>query len=244
MDFFVLFLSKWSYFGLFMILIAAGLGIPLPEDIPLVAAGWLVYHGNADLWLMILAGLVGVMVGDSLLFSMGRRYGDHVVEHRWLKRVAKPWLIEKARQLYMDHGAKVIFAARFMPGIRAVVFLIAGVFRVPFWKFVLIDGTAALISVPVWVWVGAKFSKHLEAILEGARLGTVGIVGVLILALAIWGIYEYRHNLSKKGHEGMTEITPEELSGMIHSAPLHKGPPTLPTPDAPAAEPKKPTGVS
>jgi len=243
--FVVVFLAKWSYFGLFLILIAAGLGIPLPEDIPLVAAGWLVYKGRADLWLMIAAGLIGVMVGDSLLFSMGRRYGDHVVEHRWLRRIAKPWLIEKARRLYVNHGAKVIFAARFMPGIRAVVFLIAGVFRVPYWKFLLIDGVAALISVPVWVWVGARFSKHLEAILEGARLGTAGVVGVLILALVIWGVYEWRHNLSKKGHEAEAELTVESLSGLIRSAPLHPdSPPASSPPDPSTAERAKKTPVA
>ena len=242
--FFVAFLAKWSYFGLFLILIAAGLGIPLPEDIPLVAAGWLVYKGSADLWLMIVAGLLGVLVGDSLLFSMGRRYGDHIVEHRWLRRIAKPWLIEKARTLYVNHGAKIIFAARFMPGIRAVMFLIAGVFRIPYWKFLLIDGSAALISVPLWVWVGARFSKHLEAILGAARLGTAGVVGLLILALAIWGIYEWRHNLSKKGHEAEAEMTPESLSGLIRSAPLHPDSPMASLPETPTPERVKKTPVA
>ncbi|HKQ48492.1 MAG TPA: DedA family protein [Phycisphaerae bacterium] len=236
--FFVTFLGKWSYLGLFLILIAAGLGIPLPEDIPLIASGWLVYKGKADLWLMILTGLVGVMVGDSLLFSMGRRYGDHIVEHRWLRRIAKPWLIEKARRLFVNHGAKVIFAARFMPGIRAVLFLIAGVFRVPYWKFALMDGTAALISVPVWVWVGAKFSKHLEEIFLATRFGTAGVVGLLVLAMVVWGIYEWRHNLSKKGHEAEADLTPEALSGLIHSAPLRpEGPAAGPAPEA-AERPK------
>jgi membrane protein DedA with SNARE-associated domain len=196
--FFFAVLSKFSYVGLFAVLIAAGLGIPLPEDIPLLAAGWLVYRGGADLTLMILTGLLGVLVGDTLLFSMGRRYGDHIVDHRWLRRIAKPWLVEKARRMYAGHGAKILFAARFMPGIRSVLFLTAGVFKVSYWKFLAIDGFAALISVPVWVWVGWKFSGRIEEVLGGARLATFAIGGMLVLGLIIWGIYEYRHNLRKR----------------------------------------------
>src|SRR5207244_4412162 len=137
-DFLFLFITKWSYLGLFLVLIAAGLGVPLPEDIPLVASGWLVYPDKSKLYLMMATGLVGVMVGDSLLFNMGRRYGDHVFEHRWLRRIAKPWLLDRARHHYLHHGAKVLFAARFMPGLRSVLFLTAGAFRVPFWKFFFI----------------------------------------------------------------------------------------------------------
>lgn len=200
-------IGKGSYFGLFLILIAAGLGVPLPEDIPLVASGWLVHQGAARLDLMILTGLLGVMIGDSLLFNMGRRYGDHVLDHRWLRRIAKPWLVEKARHMYLHHGAKILFVARFMPGIRSVMFLVAGAFRVPFWKFFCIDGFAALISVPVWVWAGWKFSSRIEQFIKDARRATHITLGVLIGCLVVWIIWEYRHNLSKKAATRMAGTT-------------------------------------
>jgi membrane protein DedA with SNARE-associated domain len=100
--------------------------------------------------------------------------------------------LQRARDLYADHGAKMLFAARFMPGIRSAMFLSAGVFGVPFWKFFLIDGIAAMFSVPLWIWAGAKFSGHAERILGGARMATAVIVTVLVSALIIWGIWEYK----------------------------------------------------
>lgn len=189
------FVGKWSYFGLFLILIAAGLGVPLPEDIPLIASGWIVYRGQGNLYLMMLTGLTGVMVGDTLLFNMGRRYGDHVLEHRWLRRIAKPWLLEKARRQYARHGWKILFLGRFMPGIRSVLFLTAGAFRVPFWLFVCVDGFAALISVPLWIWAGWHFGSRVDQVIKDARLATIIILSALAACLIIWAIYEYRHNL-------------------------------------------------
>lgn len=205
-DFFFEFMGKWSYLGLFLVLMAAGLGVPLPEDIPLVAAGWLVHKGGADLRWMIITGLVGVLLGDSILFFLGRQYGSQIVERRWFRRIAKPWLLEKARLKYAQHGAKIIFVARFMPGLRAVVFLTAGVFRVPYWKFILMDGLAALISVPAWLWLSSEFSGAIEHLLGGARVATYVMGGVLIAALVGWGIWEYRHNLRKQNGAGKKEI--------------------------------------
>lgn len=199
-EFFFAFLAKWSYLGLFIVLLAAGLGLPLPEDIPLIAAGWLVHKsgGQVDLHLMMLTGLAGVMIGDSMLYCMGRRYGTHIVEHRWLRWIAKPWLVRKAREKYEQHGVKILFAARFMPGLRAVLFMTAGTFRVPAWKFLLIDGFAALISVPTWIWAASKFSGTIEELLGEARMATYVIVGALLAALAVWIVWEYFHNLRKR----------------------------------------------
>ena len=196
-DFFFAFVGKWSYLGLILILLAAGFGAPIPEDIPLLAAGWLVYKGEADLMLMIGAALIGVLLGDTIIFTMGRRYGMRILEHRFLRRIAKAWLLDRAQALYDDHGAKILFAARFMPGFRAVVFLNAGIFKVPYWKFLAFDGGAALISVPVWVWVGCKFSQHIHRFLGEARLASYVIGAALVAALIIWGLWE-RHHLLKK----------------------------------------------
>ncbi len=197
------FLSDWSYVGLFAVLLAAGFGFPMPEDVPLIASGFIVRESHGDLMLplvlMCLTGLAGVLAGDSALFFLGRRYGPGIVEKRWFRRLAKPWLIDRARQKYADHGAKILFAGRFMPGLRCVLFLTAGVFRVPYWKMLAFDGSAALISVPFWIWLGWYFHAHLNAIFTSAKVASIGIGIVIGVALLIWIIYEYRRNLSRKG---------------------------------------------
>ncbi|MFH1419502.1 MAG: DedA family protein [Planctomycetota bacterium] len=215
-EFFFSFLDQWSYIGLILVLLAAGFGLPIPEDIPLLAAGWLVHKGEADLGLMIAAALIGVMLGDTVIFALGRRYGMQIFEHRFLRWIAKPWLLDKAGRMYRDHGAKILFAARFWPGLRAIVFLNAGIFRVRYWKFLAIDGAAALISVPLWVWAGWKFSGQIESMLGGARLTSFVMGGLLGGALIVWLVWEYYHNLRKKNRP-LGDVAGAEV---VRSAPL------------------------
>ncbi|MCG8408501.1 MAG: DedA family protein [Phycisphaerales bacterium] len=214
------FLSRASYLGLFAVLIAAGFGLPLPEDIPLIIAGLIVRHTHGDdiqpLVLMILTGFAGVMIGDSCLFYLGRKYGAGIVEKRWFRKIAKPWLLEKARDKFENHGAKILFAARFMPGIRAVMFLTAGVFRVPYWKLLVFDGSAALFSVPAWIWAGWYFSEKIKVVFDSARIGSFVLGGVLVGSLIAWGFWEYYHNLRKKNRP--PEILVESPSGILEEA--------------------------
>ncbi len=211
------YIAHWSYAGLFALLLIAGLGLPLPEDIPLLAAGWLVSEGHARFDGMVLTGLIGVLVGDLLMFHMGRRYGAQIVEHRWFRRILKPWLLEKARQKYEHHGAKIIFAARFMPGLRPVMFATAGMFRIKYWKFLIFDGSAALISVPLWVWIGREFPAYIKQILGGTRTATNIVVGLFVAVFVGFVLWEYLHNYRKRaGRMGAGE------PGAARSAPLVK----------------------
>ena len=93
---------------------------------------------------------------------------------------------------FHKHGDKSIFLARFAPGLRVAVFFSAGSYRVPFWKFILFDGIAALVSVPIWVWLAYKLSSNLELLSEKLRqfqwgfyivLGVCLIGGILFFAL-------------------------------------------------------------
>ncbi len=220
------FMGQWSYLGLIGILLIAGFGAPIPEDIPLLAAGWLVHKGQAELGLMIATALVGVMMGDTIIFTLGRRYGMKILERKWMRRIAKPWMLAKAQYLYDNHGAKVLFAARFMPGVRAVIYLKAGVFNVPYWKLWLFDGAAALISVPVWICVGWKFSPYIEQVLGSARLASYVVAAITVVGVALWVWLEYRR-------KGRRKLAMKALEPIVRTAALVKPEPAV----AVAAEP-------
>ncbi|MFQ5502713.1 MAG: DedA family protein [Phycisphaerae bacterium] len=212
------FLSHWSYLGLFLILMAAGLGLPLPEDIPLILAGLVVSRTDGNLTLMMFTGIFGVIVGDSALFFLGRRYGADIMERRWFRRIAKPWLIEKARQKYEHHGAKILFLGRFMPGLRAVLFMTAGVFKIPYWKLLAFDGSAAFISVPLWIWAGWYFNTKIGEVFTSAKIATIVLFSLLALALIIWVVWEYYHNLRKRNRPEDGESPSRSSSGILEQA--------------------------
>lgn len=232
---------------------AAGFGLPLPEDVPLVLAGVIVKQANPGgelepLILMMCTGLAGVMVGDSCLFFIGKFYGEGVLKKRWIQRFAKPWLVEKARHKFENHGAKILFAARFMPGLRAIMFLIAGTFRLPYWKLLAFDGSAALISVPVWVWAGWYVPEKIGAIFSNTKMVTYIVFGVIAAALISWGLYEYFHNLRKRSTEakkwaeeaGGTALPPGDSSAQSASMPASQ----LPDPHGGSRMQRSTEGVS
>jgi len=195
------FIENWSYFGLFFILLACGFGLPLPEDIPLLFSGWLVHRGHANLWIMMTVGMLGVLGGDSIMYGLGRRYGEHIVEHPWLMRLITRRRLEWAEQKFLSRGAPLIFVARFMTGARSVVFLTSGMFRVPFWKFLLMDGTAALISVPLWIILAAYFGDRAEALVEKLRDAGAWAVAGAIAVVAIWFLWRRRRRKSRMALE-------------------------------------------
>lgn len=219
---FLEYLGTWSYAGLFLALLAAGFGLPLPEDIPLVLSGYLVAEAHGDainpLILMILTGLAGVMAGDSATYWLGRHFGPGVVEKRWFRRIAKPWLIERAKEKYTKHGAKVLFASRFMPGLRCIMFMMAGVFKIPYWKLVAYNGGAALLSVPLLIFLGWKFGK---AVIDSVREFGHLVGGLVIVGFAIFIIYEVR-KFRDKGHR-TPEMGEHRSAEILESTPTNVG---------------------
>lgn len=185
--------AHWPYLGVLGVLIACGLGLPLPEDVPLLTGGFFCHLGLAGVPLMIPVAMVGVLGGDFLLFGIGRRFGHRVVEHRFIRRLVNPSRLLAAERLFARHGVRIIFAGRFLPGLRPMIFMASGVLKVPFWTFAGVNGLAACISVPVLVLLGTFFGHNLDQIRSEVRAVTHMIAGgILLVALVAAGIYVYR----------------------------------------------------
>ena len=115
----------FAYAAVFGILVACGLGVPLPEDISLILGGFLAHKGAASLSMMMLVGFLGILVGDSLIFYAGRRLGSQMgrAPGGFLGKFITPEKRARVEGLFALHGQKIVMIARFMPGVRAVIYL-------------------------------------------------------------------------------------------------------------------------
>ena len=85
------------------------------------------------------------------------------------------------------YGNRILFVARFLPGLRAPIFMTAGISRrVSYWKFLVMDGGAALISVPLWVYAGYYFAHDLDDLLHWVRQSETFILSILAFILLVW----------------------------------------------------------
>lgn len=171
---------------IFLILIACGFGFPLPEDIPLLAAGFLAGQGIINYELTMLVCMIGVLGGDSIIFNIGYHFGPKIKQISYVKKILTSKREEKIQHWFNRYGAKTLFFARFAPGLRMPLFLSAGLYKVSFWKFLALDGFAALISVPLWIWLAYSFSSNLELLVDRAKALQIGIfsaVGILLILI-------------------------------------------------------------
>lgn len=174
------------YFLVFMVLLACGLGLPVPEDMTLFAGGLSAYFGLTSLWATILISLAGVIVGDSLIFYLGAKYGRKLTK-KWLFHALLPdERLNAVRKKFHQRGNRLIFFARFMPGLRAPIYFSAGTLHLPYRIFLVYDGVAALISVPAIIgavyFFGDEFDKVLHVI-KKVEHGIVLVIAAFVLAI-------------------------------------------------------------
>lgn len=193
-----------GYAALFAVLIVCGLGVPIPEDISLVAGGIIAGLGYADLRIMIAVGLAGVLVGDSVMFLVGHHLGPRARQVRWIARVLTPRRYARVQEKFDRYGNRLLFIARFLPGLRAAVFLTAGMtHRVSYGRFLVLDGLAALISVPVWIWLGYFGAERRDWLLGAIHRGQgllIALAGVVV-AVIVWLLWRGARRRLSRLHE-------------------------------------------
>lgn len=217
----------WKYFGVWGTIIASGFGLPVPEEIPVVTGGVLVGESHqvaveAELkgqpappgavfwWIMLPGTILAVVVGDSVLYFAGRWFGPRLMRNAWIQRkVLPPDKQAKIEENFHKRGVMILLAARFTPGVRMPVFLMAGVLRMPLTRFLLADGLYAIPGVNLLFWLGYFFTRQfLEALEAVERYRPMVVVAVLA---AIGGIILYKLLANRKLSTGDME----DVSGIV-----------------------------
>lgn len=185
------FYESFGYVAVFGVLLLCGFGLPIPEDISIIAGGVISGLGYTNVHVMFFISLSGVLVGDITIYYLGRHFGKKMLKKRLGKKIEGGWY-DRILRSFRKNGKIVLFAARFLPGLRTPIFLTAGITHfVGFGTFILIDGLAALLSVPVWTYLGYYSASNLDK-LKTLKSNTMIIIFIaLAVIVAIYFVSKF-----------------------------------------------------
>jgi len=174
--------------GLFLICCVTGLLIPVPEDLVVLYAGWLIAEGTRDWTSTVLIVSLGMLIRDLLTYALGRTAGNWLLERPWTERVIGRRKLARAREMFAERGTTAVVIGRFLVGMRVPVFFIGGSMRLPFRKFLVLDAIGVMLSVPLLLLLGNVFGQPL---IDGARqvLKHTSWSIAVITAITVWVVY-------------------------------------------------------
>ena len=147
-------IGKLGYLGIALILVLGGLGLPIPEEAPIIVAAILSRNGTLSWPLAIASCLGGVLLGDMVVYFLGYFYGEKVLSLRLTRRLLTRQREAQIKGYFHRHGFKILVSGRFVPGFRTAAYLTAGILKLPPVKLLLTDVVAASLSHAFDVRVG------------------------------------------------------------------------------------------
>jgi membrane protein DedA with SNARE-associated domain len=209
------FILHHGYLVLVAWVFAEQMGLPIPAMPGLLAAGALAGTGNLKLGLVVLFPLIGALLADVIWYELGRYRGAKVLSLLCRISLEPDSCIRNTENRFARSGANALVIAKFVPGLSTAAPPLAGMFGMRFTRFLIFDGAGALLYNGVFVVFGYAFSRQLEMIAEIALNLGLGLLVLLIAALALYILWKYVQRQRFLRTLRVNRITPEELKQRI-----------------------------
>ena len=186
-------IEKYGAVSLFGAFVISGIGLHLSEDLILIPAGWLAAHDMKMFVHFWIWAYLGIVVGDGLWFFMCSTFGTRFLHSKWFKRVLHPRRLLEVKHQIDARGSLVLLAARFIPGTRTPVITMCGLMHMAWWKFLLVELSCVIVTVPLQMLVGVMGARAARqaGVTNITHQALVGIAftlgfGVLMYFVHLW----------------------------------------------------------
>jgi len=222
------------YFGVSIVFLLCGLGLPLPEEIVLVSAGYLCFKGLAEQYQMMMVCTAAILLGDIVPFALGRLFGTRLLRLRPMRFIISPQRLARFDRWFRRRGDLVIFFSRFVAGIRVVAYFTAGTMKMGWLRFILLDMAGILLIAPPLVLVGNLFGATIEDAIVKITKIEKGLLYTVLIAAGIVGFWTWMRWRSRQrllvGLPVETYVEPSEEAdaGAVESPAQLSGPRLVP----------------
>ena len=178
-----------GYFGLFLVLIIENLFPPIPSEVVLPLAGFLVGRGEMAFWLAVVVSTAGATIGALILYALGRWGGRPLIlRYGKILRVDAASL-DRAERWFVAYGDWVVLVARVIPLARSIVSIPAGTMRMPPLRFTLLTVVGTGVWNIILIGAGQRLGENWEAVGRWAATYSDVAVGLLGLGVVAYGTY-------------------------------------------------------
>src|SRR5919201_5597708 len=184
-----------GYWAVALVVMGESLGLPVPGETLLLLGAASAGAGYLEVWGVIGAAAGGAMVGDSLGYVLGRWGGRPLLERYGRVLHLQPHHLARAEAFFARYGGKTVFIGRFIAVLRAYSALLAGVYRLPYPRFLLFNAAGGILWALTFGWLGAAFGSQWPLIERWAGRAGLLLVGLLVLVglAVLLGRWAVRH---------------------------------------------------
>lgn len=195
------FISTLGYFGIFLLMTLESALIPIPSEVTMPFSGSLVALGTFNLWLVVLAGTIGNLVGSLLAYWLGW-WGQEAVVRKLIVKYGKYLLIseseyDRSERWFRNHGEMIVFISRVLPVVRTFISLPAGVAKMNLTRFIIYTTVGSFLWSLFLAYIGVVLGNNWKSLESYFHKFDIAIVGVLLL-LALWYLRRKLRHLSRK----------------------------------------------
>jgi membrane protein DedA with SNARE-associated domain len=185
----------YVYAAMVTMMLMSAFGLPIPEEVTLISVGVLSFMGaNPQLFPPPYAGapvinayeasffaFLAVYASDFMIYGIGRKWGRKLLYSKKFSRIFTPAMMEKVEQWTHKYGAYACGIFRFTPGVRFPGHIACGMLKFPVWKFALIDGIAAAISVPTQILLISHYGEPILVRIHKFKIVLFSVLGAALL---------------------------------------------------------------
>ena len=184
-----------GYFGVFLLMLVESCGIPMPSEVIMPFAGFLVAQGKMTLWLIVFLGAIGNLAGSLLAYYIGSKGGRPLI-----MKYGKYFLIthhdlDLADRFFNRYGQLAVFFGRLLPVVRTFISFPAGIAKMDIKKFAFYTFIGALPWCALFGWLGVRMGEHWDLIREKLHQFDM-LMLFLVVAAVVW--YVARHLRHRK----------------------------------------------
>lgn len=200
------YIEDYGLLAVAVLVFVENLGIPMPGEATLVMAGIYTVSGDLNLYAVLAVGWTAAVLGDNAGFAIGR-YGGRPLVLRLGRRFGLTHdVLDRVEGFYERHGAKTVAAGRFLPVLRHLNGLVAGVTTMTWRRFLLANALGAAVWVGVWTTAGVKAGDHIDAVNRVLERGLPAILAIVVVLVVVHAV-----RLRRRRIKAMSEPLDDDL---------------------------------